>query len=132
MHTEAVNLFGAGTRFHHVGLAVASIDDAAPGLPKTHDPTQRVSVAFQDVHGAVIELIEPAGERSPIAASLKKGTKLVHLCYEVPDIHAAISVAEGGGMHVVAAPTPAVAFDGRRIAWVYHEVYGLIELLEAG
>lgn len=131
MHTENIDLFGAGAVFHHVGLIVASIEAANPRLVKTHDPAQRVNVAFMDLHGAVIELIEPAGQKSPVSASLAKGIKLIHLCYTVPSIEAAVAVAEAQGARQIAEPVPAVAFDQRKIAWVYHPTYGLFELLEA-
>jgi methylmalonyl-CoA/ethylmalonyl-CoA epimerase len=131
MTLHPLDLFGPGTTFHHVGLVVPDIDAAAPGIEKTHDPIQRVNVAFVDLHGSVVELIEPAGEKSPVAASLKKGIKLVHLCYMVPSIEKAIAHAELHECRQVSEPAPAVAFDGRRIVWTYHPTYGLIELIEA-
>jgi methylmalonyl-CoA/ethylmalonyl-CoA epimerase len=131
MQTEPLNLFGPGAAFHHVGLVVASIDAAAiPNLQKTHDPIQKVNVAFTDLHGTVVELIEPAGPDSPVSANLKKGIKLVHLCVSVPNIEQAIAFAEAKEMRQLSEPVPAVAFNGRRIAWLFHPTYGLFELLE--
>jgi methylmalonyl-CoA/ethylmalonyl-CoA epimerase len=124
------DLFGPGAAFHHVGVAVADIAAACPSLATTHDPIQRVRVGFLSVHGAVVELIEPAGEGSPVSASIAKGIKLVHLCFSVPNLEAAIAAGEGNGCRQVSEPAPAVAFEGRRIVWVFHPTYGLFELLE--
>jgi len=130
MHVEPLNLFGPGARFHHVGLVVADIDALAiAGLKKVHDPIQKVNVAFVDLHGTCVEFIEPAGEGSPVAASLKKGIKLVHLCVEVPDMSKAIEFAEKNDLRQLSQPAPAVAFDGRAIVWMFHPTFGLFELL---
>jgi methylmalonyl-CoA/ethylmalonyl-CoA epimerase len=128
--TGHLDLFGPNTTFHHVGLVVADIDAASPGIEKVHDPIQRVCVAFLDLHGAVVELIQPAGEKSPVAANLAKGQKLVHLCYCVPRLEEAIVHAQKMECRQLSEPAPAVAFNGRRIVWLYHPTYGLIELLE--
>jgi methylmalonyl-CoA/ethylmalonyl-CoA epimerase len=131
MTVRALDLFGAGAVFHHVGLVVPDIEGASPGIEQFHDPIQRVHVAFLDLHGVVVELIQPAGASSPVAANLKKGQKLVHLCYEVPDLEGALRYCEERDCRLLSDPTPAVAFDRRRIAWVFHPTYGLIELLES-
>jgi methylmalonyl-CoA/ethylmalonyl-CoA epimerase len=128
--TSQLDLLGPGTTFHHVGLVVAQIEAAFPGIEKVHDPIQRVCVAFVDLHGAVVELIEPAGEKSPVASSLAKGQKLVHLCYCVPRLEDAVAHAEQHECRQLSEPAPAIAFNGRRIVWLYHPTYGLIELLE--
>jgi methylmalonyl-CoA/ethylmalonyl-CoA epimerase len=130
MKLMPLDLFGPGATFHHVGLVVPDISAASPGVEKVHDPIQCVSVAFVDLHGTVVELIEPAGYESPIAVSLAKGHKLVHLCYSVPHLETAILHAEQNECRQWSEPAPAVAFGGRRIVWMYHPTYGLIELLE--
>jgi methylmalonyl-CoA/ethylmalonyl-CoA epimerase len=124
--------FGPGARLEHVGLVVASIEAAAPGVEAVFDPLQKVRVAFVTLNGVPLELVEPAGDDSPVANSLRKGNKLVHLCYNVPDLDAATRAARAAGFFPLANPVPAVAFGGRRIAWVYSKTFGLVELLEAG
>jgi methylmalonyl-CoA/ethylmalonyl-CoA epimerase len=126
-----INLFGAGAVLHHVGLVVRSITESFPGTETVFDPTQGVVIAFTQVHGLLVELLEPGSPKSPVAASLKKGAKLVHVCYEVQDIEAAIEFGIANSLAVIAAPVPAVAFEGRRIAWLYHAELGLFELVEA-
>lgn len=134
LHAE-IDLFGPGARVHHVGLVVRAIKPAAasagaPDIEIMHDPIQKVRVAFMDAQGVTIELIEPAADDSPVNNSLSKGIKLAHICYGVPDIERAIAHAKTRGLAMIAKPVPAVAFDNRRIAWLYSAQLGLFELVE--
>lgn len=128
-----LNLLGDDAVFDHVGLAVHSIE-AALGAGREvdifSDDIQKVSVAFIQMNGVSIELIEPLGEKTPVALSLKKGQQLVHLCFRVPDIEAAIQKGRENGFHCIARPVPAVAFNNRKIAWLFSRTYGLVEILE--
>lgn len=128
--TADLDFFGPEARFHHIGLAVRSIAPLRPEARPTADPIQRVSVAFVDLHGLNIELIEPLGASSPIERSLRNGTKLVHLCYEVGNLALAVNRSRTYGFRQLSLPVPAQAFEGRRISWVYSPEYGLFELLE--
>ncbi len=128
---------------HHLGFVVASIAAVAEefafsmsaswdGLI-THDPIQRVRVAFfgpVDRRNPVFELIEPAGETSPVSNFLKMRGGLHHVCYEVDGLESNLRDARAAGLAMVAAPAPAVAFGGRRISWVCSKTRLLIELLE--
>ncbi|MCL4298379.1 MAG: VOC family protein [Anaerolineae bacterium] len=128
-----LNMFGEDAVFDHVGLAVRSIEDTLNGDGKAavfSDDIQKVSVAFIRMSGIKVELIEPLGEKTPVALSLQKGQQLVHLCFRVPDIEAAIQVGREYGFHCIARPVPAVAFGCRRIAWLFSRTYGLVELVE--
>jgi methylmalonyl-CoA/ethylmalonyl-CoA epimerase len=128
---------------HHVGFVVASISGVAEEFSSSmsakwdgqliHDPLQRVRVAFFrsiDVRNPVFELVEPADQYSPVSRFLKKGGGLHHVCYEIDELESALRVAGDTGLVTVAHPAPAVAFGGRRIAWVCSKSLLLIELLE--
>jgi methylmalonyl-CoA/ethylmalonyl-CoA epimerase len=128
-----LNMFGDRAVFDHVGLAVRSIG-ATLGSGREvaifSDDLQKVSVAFIRMNGIKVELIEPLGENTPVALSLKKGQQLVHLCFRVPNIEAAIQKGRENGFHCIAQPVPAVAFNHRKIAWLFSRTYGLVEILE--
>ncbi len=128
---------------HHVGYVVADIAASAPAFTASlaatwdgcvyADPHQKVKVTFLVTRpgDAQIELVEPLGEDSPVAAFLqKKGGGLHHLCYEVPDLEAGIAEMKSRGALLARPPKPAVAFRGRRIAWVLTREKLLMELLE--
>jgi methylmalonyl-CoA/ethylmalonyl-CoA epimerase len=97
------------------------------------DPIQKVSVCFlsRGKGDTVIELVAPFGINSPIDGTLKKGGGTYHVCYQVPDINAAIDHLTGQGSLLVSGPVPAVAFEMREIAWIMTEVGLLVELLQA-
>lgn len=126
-----VDLFGPA-EFLHIGLAVPSIREAcAGGVEPVPEKGQRVCVAFVDLHGAPVELIEPLGDASPVAASLEKGQKLLHLCFRVPDLEKALARAKQNGFHAISKPAPAEVFGGKRILWLFSKTFGLFELVEA-
>lgn len=130
--------------FHHVGFVVASIQDSVPGFAASlnakwdgeiiHDPSQVVRVTF--LHGdstadPLIELVEPAGEKSPVRGFLQRGGGLHHLCYQVNNLEEQLQRSRGAGAIISRPPLPAVAFGGRRIAWVFTKNKLLLEYLEA-
>lgn len=131
-------------RLHHIGYVVSSIDQVVASFVESvngswdgavyHDPIQKVRVTFIDTPGTTvqIELVEPAGEQSPVRAFLTAGGGLHHLCYEVHDCEQALAtVRERKGM-IVRRPKPAIAFNGRKIGWAITAEKLLIELLEIG
>jgi methylmalonyl-CoA/ethylmalonyl-CoA epimerase len=123
--------FGNEARFHHVGLGVKSIKAISPESDVQVEHTQGVSLAFVLLNGIRVELLEPYGENSPILASLNNGPKLLHLCYEVPDLDRAITLCRPEGFHLIRKPVPAPVIGHRRVAWVFSKQYGLFELIES-
>ena len=124
------SLFGMSARLHHVGIAAQSISEVDPAIEATYDPIQRVRVGFFNLHDLVIELVEPAGENSPIQRSLDNGVRLLHLCFEVDRIEDAVKTGRSHGFLPIRPPAPAAAFSGRRITWLFNKHFGLVELLE--
>lgn len=128
--------------FHHLGVAVQALATEIPlyrdlfGYELTsgpfEDPIQKVSVCFLSRGEAdmVIELVAPLGPDSPILRTLKKGASAYHICYEVPDIDAAILHLTEQGSFLLSGPVPAVAFNSRAIAWLMTRTNLLVELLE--
>jgi methylmalonyl-CoA/ethylmalonyl-CoA epimerase len=128
---------------HHLGCVVPSISAVADAFAASisaswdgqiiHDPLQRVRVAFfkpVDVRNPVYELVEPAADDSPVTRFLKKGGGLHHFCYEIDNLESGLEEARKVGFAVVSPPKPAVAFSGRRIAWICSKNRLLIEFLE--
>lgn len=134
-----------GFKLLHVGVAVPSLGPTTELLSTLFgykvvsgpfdDPIQKVSVNFlakSDEDVAEIELIAPLSEDSPIRSMLAKdGGGAYHLCFETSDIDGALIHAKNNGCIVVSGPVPAVAFQGRRIAWIYTRSRQLFELVES-
>ncbi|MBA2936246.1 methylmalonyl-CoA epimerase [Sphingomonas sp. CGMCC 1.13654] len=109
-------------RLNHIGIATPSIETSVAyyrdvmGATTIHEPfdlpAQGVKVCFVDTPGeggtagTQIELIEPLGEASPIHGFIAKNPAggQHHMCYEVPDIHAAKAWFEGKGAKVLGEP----------------------------
>jgi len=129
-------------KLHHVGVVVKKIGRDGQRLAESfgldavseviHDPIQRVNVQFWGAGADVsVEFIEPAAPDSPVGQFLEKGGGLAHVCFEVPDLDTALREAESRGAIPVQPPSPAPAFDGRRIAFLYYRGMGLVEFVEA-
>ena len=131
------------SRLHHVGYVTASIADSVEEYTRStglawdgrviRDPLQMVSVTFLgsgENGSALIELVEPAGGRSPVNRFLAAGGGLHHICLEVADLSAHIESSRSAGCTLVRVPMSAVAFGGRKIAWITTPIGQLIELLE--
>ncbi len=136
--------FPEGT-FHHVGFVVVSILGSVQGFIDVlqaewdgvifHDPNQMARVTFlrgKHAESPRLELVEPAAENSPVVPFLKKGGGLHHLCYEVENLEQQLAFCRSQGSLITRPPLPAVAFGGRRIAWVYTKNKLLLEYLERG
>jgi methylmalonyl-CoA/ethylmalonyl-CoA epimerase len=110
-------------RLNHIGVATPSIADSigfyrdVMGATHIHEPfdlpEQGVKVCFVDtpatggaMDGTQIELIEPLPGNASITAFLEKNPAggQHHVCYEVPDIHAAKAWFEGQGKRVLGEP----------------------------
>lgn len=129
---------------HHIGYVVRDIGSVMEGFCRSlraqwnnviyDDPHQKVRVAFLTTRpeDAQIELVQPAGEDSPVYRFLhEKGGGLHHACYEVQHLEEQITEMRSHGALLAKRPKPAVAFDGRRIAWVITAEGFVVELLEA-
>lgn len=81
---------------------------------------QRVREHFLSDGNTTIELLEPIGETSPVRSLLQRQPRggLVHVAVDVQHLEVALADLTAAGARIVATPTPDIAFDGRRIAFV--------------
>jgi methylmalonyl-CoA/ethylmalonyl-CoA epimerase len=134
----------ASLRFHHLGIAVSSLERAIPIYADIfgyrvqsgpfEDPLQKVKICFlgkEQREDTFLELVAPLAGNTPITRILAKGGGAYHLCFETSDIEKKLAEVAGKGCVIVSAPVPAVAFDGRRIAWFFTPTNQLVELVEA-
>lgn len=128
-----------GLCFHHVGVACADLDRESrvladlgyrPESEDVVDPIQGVRLRFLSGGGPRLELIVPEGAGGVLTPWLSQGTKLYHLGYEADDLDAALTDLRAARGKAMVQPVPAVAFDGRRIAFVMLPNMLLIELIE--
>jgi methylmalonyl-CoA/ethylmalonyl-CoA epimerase len=125
--------------FHHVGLACTDIEQEATrlsilgyrteGVPFV-DPVQGVRGMFVGGQAPRLELLEPHGSAGVLKPWLEGGIKLYHLAYEAADLNVSLAALCENRGRLVVPPTPAVAFDGRAIAFVMLPNRLLVELIQ--
>jgi len=136
-----MELASPGLAFHHVGVACTDIEaESARLAPLGYrferepfaDPRQGVRGVFLVGQAPRLELLEPLPGREDgvLAPWLAASIKLYHLAYETPDLASAIAHLRKSRAKVVVEPVPAVAFDGRDIAFLLLPNRLLIELIE--
>ncbi len=127
---------------NHIGVAVPDIRAAmetyrdlygATDIGEPFDmPAQGVKVAFVTLPNSQIELIEPLGEDSPIHNFIRKNPKggQHHVCFEVDDIHEAVTAMNERGATVLGEPR--IGAHGTLIIFVHPKNSNgvLIELME--
>jgi methylmalonyl-CoA/ethylmalonyl-CoA epimerase len=130
-------------KLDHFGFVVADIEAGVAGFTKSlaaswdgrifQDPLQKVKVTFLETGpgDARIELVQPDAEDSPVSRFLReKGGGFHHVCYEVADLERQMAEMKSRGALIARRPLPAMAFEGRRIAWMLTAEKMLVELLE--
>ena len=94
-------------------------------------PEHGVPVVFVELPNTKVELLEPLGEHSPIAAFLaKSGQGMHHVCYEVDDILAARDTLLASGTRVLGDGTPKIGAHGKPVLFLHPKDFAgtLIEL----
>ena len=129
-------------RLNHVAIAVPDLARAVAVYRETLGavvsaaqalPEHGVTVVFIELPNTKIELLEPLGEASPIAAFLDKNPSggMHHLCYEVEDILAARDRLTGQGARVLGDGTPRIGAHGKPVLFLHpKDVCGTLVELE--
>jgi methylmalonyl-CoA/ethylmalonyl-CoA epimerase len=129
-----------GVRLAHVGLAVSSAGGQAAFF---RDVLGLATVPVNDSDGAkitafqagdsLVELLEPESEDTPVGRFIaRRGPGIHHLCFEVPDLDAALDQCRAAGIELV-DQLPRTGAEGKRIAFLHPRSTGgiLLELTEA-
>lgn len=128
-------------RVNHIALAVPNLEAAAARYRDTLGarvtqpdslPEHGVRVVFVELENTKVELLEPLGEGSPIAAFLEKNPSggMHHICYEVADIIAARDGLVADGARVLGDANPKIGAHGKPVLFLHpKDFFGtLIEL----
>ena len=130
-------------RINHIAIAVPDLEAAASqwktGLGATCSepmalPEHGVRVVFVSQPNAKVELMEPLGDGSPIAAFLERNPDggMHHICYEVDDIIDARDRLTASGARVLGNGEPKIGAHGTRVLFLHPKDFcgTLIELEE--
>lgn len=117
-------------RLNHVAIAVPDLAAASAvyrdtlGAKLTQPqplPEHGVTVVFIDLANTKIELLEPLGKSSTIAAFLEKNPAggMHHVCYEVDDIIAARDQLKATGMRILGDGEPKIGAHGKPVLFLH-------------
>ncbi len=128
-------------RVNHVAIAVPDLAAATAAYRDTLGatvsapqalPEHGVTVVFVELANTKVELLEPLGADSPIAAFLEKNPSggMHHICYEVGDILVARDRLTQGGARVLGNGEPKIGAHGKPVLFLHpKDFFGtLIEL----
>ena len=128
-------------RLNHVAIAVKNLEASSAlyrealgaklSAPQAM-PEHGVTVVFVELPNSKVELLEPLGAASPIAAFLAKNPEggMHHICYEVSDLNAARGLLTAQGARVLGDGTPKIGAHGKPVLFLHPKDFGgvLIEL----
>ncbi len=130
-------------RLNHVAIAVPDLTAAATLYRDTMGavvsdpqplPDHGVTVVFVELANTKVELLEPLGSDSPVAAFLQRNPDggIHHMCYEVADIIAARDRLRAGGVRILGDGEPKTGAHGKPVLFLHPKDCGgtLVELEE--
>jgi len=131
-------------RLNHVAIAVADLEKATQTYvgalgAKVSKPEilaeHGVKVVFVELPNTKIELLEPYGDKSPIAGFVENNPAggIHHLCYEVEDIIAARDRLKAEGARVLGDGEPKIGAHGKPVLFLHPKDFcgALVELEQA-
>jgi methylmalonyl-CoA/ethylmalonyl-CoA epimerase len=128
-------------RLNHLAIAVPDLAAAAAVYSDTLGakvsaplplPEHGVTVVFVELPNTKVELLEPLGVASPIAAFLAKNPDggMHHVCYEVEDITVAREHLIATGARVLGSDEPKIGAHGKPVLFLHPKGFNgtLVEL----
>nr|WP_298102085.1 methylmalonyl-CoA epimerase [uncultured Shinella sp.] len=130
-------------RVNHIAIAVPDLSAATATYRDTLGakvsevqalPEHGVTIVFVELPNTKVELLEPLGEKSPIAAFLEKSPSggIHHICYEVDDIIVARDKLVASGARVLGDGNPRIGAHGKPVLFLHPKDFcgTLVELEE--
>ena len=128
-------------RVNHIAIAVPDLGSATTTYRDTLGarvsqaqalPEHGVTVVFVELPNTKVELLEPLGPDSPIAAFLEKNPSggMHHICYEVDDIIAVRDKLKAIGARVLGDGNPKTGAHGKPVLFLHPKDFNgtLVEL----
>ena len=128
--------------FHHLGIFVPNLEQGRFFLQnmigvddfsdKIIDENIDVQIIFgSDSAGVRYELVAPLSKESPVTSVLNSGKNILnHIAYTTSDLDRELSRFRASGCMIISPPTPAKAFQDRRVSFLLTPLNLIIELIE--
>lgn len=130
-------------RLHHFGIAVKNLKksiEVYKSLNYTCDSKiikdfdRNINIVFMTNGMTRVELIEKADKNieSPVDNILDNRNRhnIYHSCYQVDCLEMEINRLQKQNFIMMVKPEPAIAFDSKRVCFMFNFDVGMIELLE--
>ena len=128
-------------KIHHIGYAVKNIDKARSAFSNlgfsfselVNDISRNLYIQFGENDGYRIELLAKLDEtkESPIDSFIQKiGPTPYHFCYLTNNLENDINSFKNKGFIQTTIPCEALAFNNKRVVFLYNNAIGLVELVE--
>ncbi len=130
------------TGLNHVSIVVPDIEAAARTLDEKYglrvgerrlNAEQGVRLAYVELPGATIELIEPSRPDSPVAKFLERNPRggIHHFCLGVDDVESTTRRLRDNGVRILGDEKPQHNVAGERIAFIHPgDFFGALVELE--
>jgi methylmalonyl-CoA/ethylmalonyl-CoA epimerase len=129
----------SAARIAHIGIAVRDVDELIPfyrdvlGMPLVPlDDADGARISGLAAGDALVELLEPARDDSPIGKFIsKRGPGIHHVCFVVDDLAETLERCRATGIRLI-DESPRLGAEGKHIAFLHPSSTGgvLIELTE--
>lgn len=133
------------TGFSHVSIVVPDIEAAVRQIKEKYGLTvgerklnaeQGVRLAYVELNGARIELMEPSRPDSPVAKFLERNPRggIHHFCLSVDSVETTTKILARNGVWVLGDGKPQHNVEGERIAFIHPGDFlgALVEIEEHG
>lgn len=130
-------------KVHHVGYFVKDIETAREDFEKlgwkssspcVFDEARKIFIQFMNNPGGgdwIIELVAPAEGCEIFSKRFKNfGSVPYHICYACENLEKKISELTAENFILIREPSVAPAIENRRVAFLYSDAIGQIELVE--
>jgi methylmalonyl-CoA/ethylmalonyl-CoA epimerase len=129
-------------KFHHIGIFVSDIDSGSE-IMRNMFPIVSESEIYEDYSIGVYvkflvdssdiryEIVAPLTQDNPVSGLLKSKKNLLnHVAYEVDNFYEVIDSMTNLGALQVSPVSPAVAFNGLNVVFLYSPLGFVVELIE--
>ena len=127
-------------KFHHIGYLTLNLKNSFNEFKHLNyskkgklinDSKLRVKIQFIKNSSNLIELVNPYRDNYGLFNLIKKKNYAYHFAYKVKSIEKSIKILKKYRFKIIVNPTPAKAFNNKKVAFLKMKNSFIIELIES-